>query len=451
MRAVKDGLKAGASAIDITPPLGIKISGYFEERIARDIHDPLFAKAFALNDGDTTLAIVVCDLIGVKRKYLDEAKRIVYERTGITPSNILICCTHTHTGPDVDDMGYSEFLTRKIADAVQLAVNRLTDAELGVEREEEAKPLGNRRFYMKDGTVWTNPGVLNPNIVKPAGPVDPEINVLCVRGLNGDTIGLMANYAMHYAGLSPTEKREDMYTISADYFGLFSELIQRIRGERFVAMLANGACGDVIMFDAMKPHKKVNKFFGHAERVASLIAAKTVWAWNQMHFKRSLKLASAMEEITIPRRFPTEAEIEFASKLARGEIKAVNMRHYALKYFFHPKIDEFLNAPKHVKTWIQALAIGDLAVIVGLPGEFFVEHGLKIKEKSPFKYTFICELANDSVGYVPTLKAFREEGDLEASGSYETTIGPSILVPEAGDIMVETALKIMNRLYENVS
>jgi hypothetical protein len=169
-----------------------------------------------------------------------------------------------------------------------------------------------------------------------------------------------------------------------------------------------------------------------------------------MHFKSSLKLASAMEEVTIPRRFPTEAEIEFASKLAKGEVKAVNMKHYALKYFFHPKVDEFLNAPKHVKTWVQVLAIGDLAAIVGLPGEFFVEHGLKIKEKSPFKHTFICELANDSVGYVPTLRAFREEGSPEASGSYETTIGPNILTPEAGDIMVETALKMMNRLYENV-
>ncbi|MEM2702906.1 MAG: hypothetical protein QXR45_07070 [Candidatus Bathyarchaeia archaeon] len=443
-------LRAGVAAVDVTPPLGIKMSGYFEERVARDIHDQLFAKALVLDDGETRLAVVVCDLIGVERRYLDEAKRMVYERTGIAPSNVLICCTHTHTGPDVGDMDYGSFLTRRIADAVQLAVNRLTDVELGVEREEEAKPLGNRRFYMKDGTVWTNPGILNPNIVKPAGPVDPEINVLCVRKPNGDTVGLMVNYAMHYAGLSPTEKREDMYTISADYFGVFSNIIQRIRGEEFVAMLANGACGDVIMFDAMKPHKEVNKFFGHAERVASLLAGKTIWAWNQMHFKNRLKLAASMEEVSIPRRFPTEEELKFASKLARGEVKAVNMRHYALKYFFYPRLEEFINAPKHVKTWVQVLAVGDLAAIVGLPGEIFVEHGLKIKKESPFKYTFICELANDYVGYVPTLKAFREEGDLTSSGSYETTIGPNILTPEAGDAMVETALEKMNRLYETV-
>ena len=199
-------------------------------------------------------------------------------------------CTHTHTGPVIDDMSYGDDLVQRIADAVQIACNRLVEAEVGCEREEEPKPLGNRRFFMKDGTVWTNPGALNPDIVRPAGPVDPEVGVLCAREPNGRTISLLVNYAMHYAGLSPTEKGEDMYTISADYFGVFPEMIQRMRGEEFVAILANGACGDVIMFDAMRPHKGVNKFLGHAERVAALVAAKALWAWNQMEFHRSLKL-----------------------------------------------------------------------------------------------------------------------------------------------------------------
>jgi hypothetical protein len=181
------GLKAGAAAVDITPPLGIRMAGYFEERVARDVHDPLFAKALALDDGEATLVIVVCDLLGVKRERLDEAKRLIRERTGIPPSNVLICCTHTHTGPDVDDLGYppsreggagdfgyGELLARKIADAAQLAVERLEWAEVGVEREEEPKPLGNRRFYMRDGTVWTNPGLRNPRHRGARGPRGPR-------------------------------------------------------------------------------------------------------------------------------------------------------------------------------------------------------------------------------------------------------------------------------------
>jgi len=442
-------LKAGAAAIDITPQLGIKISGYFEERIAKDIHDGLSAKSIVLDDGDTELAIVVCDLIGVKRAYLDRAKQMIYERCGVPPSNVLISCTHTHTGPEIGDMGYGDILIHKIADSVQLAHNRLVEAELGVDREEEQKPLGNRRFIMKDGTVWTNPGALNPNIVKPAGPVDPEIGILCARQTNGKLISVLANYAMHYGGLSPTDKGEDMYTISADYFGAFSKIMRCMRGEEFVAILANGACGDVIMYDAMKPHEGVNKYLGHAERVAALVAARVLWALNRMKLHRDLKLAAAMEELSIPRRAPTREEIELAKGLMRGEIKPINMRHSSLKYFFGPMIEEFRGAPKELRTWVQVLAIGRLAAIVGLPGEVFVEHGLRIKAESPFEHTFVIELANDSIDYVPTVRAFQEEGSLEASGGYETSIGPNILVPEAGDMMVNSALRMMNGLYKD--
>lgn len=447
-------LKSGAAAVNITPYLGTKMEGYFEERISKDIHDDLHAKALVLYDGETKIAIVVCDLVGVSRKYIDRAKEIIRKQCSILPKNVLISCTHTHTGPLIENTDYGDILTQKIADSVQMANNRLVEAEIGCEREEESKPLGNRRFFMKDGTVWTNPGALNPNIVKPAGPIDPEVGVLCVKELNGKTVSLLVNYAMHYAGLDPTEKGEDMYTISADYFGVFSEMIQRMRGEKFVAILANGTCGDVIMFDAMKPHKKVNRYFGHAERVAALIAAKVLWAWNQMEFHKSLKLVAAMEELAIPRRIPTQEEIEFARRLMNGEVAPKNMTQFTLKYFFGPRIEELKSAPRELKTWVQVLAIGSLVAIVGLPDEIFVEHGLRIKKESPFKYTFIIELANDgwpNIGYVPTAKAFKEAEPLEVTGSYETTIGTSMLVPEAGDMMVKSAIKMLNELHRSLS
>jgi hypothetical protein len=443
-------MKAGAAKVNITPPLGIKMFGYFEERVARDIHDDLYAKSFVLDEGETKLAIVVCDLIGVSRQYLDRAKALISERCGIPPSNVLISCTHTHTGPLIEDMDYGDMLAQRIADSVQIANNRLVEAELGCEREEEPMPLANRRYIMKNGTVWTNPGTHNPDIVRPAGPVDPEIGVLCARDLNGKTICLLANYAMHYAGLSPTKKGEDMYTISADYFGVFSKMIQRMRGDKFVAILANGTCGD-IGWNAMNPPKEVNKYFGHAERVAALVASKALWAWNQMEFHSSLKLRAAMEELTISRRVPTQDEVELSKKFMSGEATPKTMAHYALKYFFGPKIKEFQNAPREAKTWVQVLAIEDLVAIVGLPGEVFVEHGLRIKKESPFKYTLIFELANDgwpNIGYVPTLRAFKEAGAMETSGSYETTVGVNMLCPEAGDIMVASALRMLNKLYK---
>ena len=180
--------KSGAAAVNITPTLGTKIEGYFEERISKDIHDELHDKALVLYDGETKIAIVVCDLVGISRRYIDRAKEIILKQCGIPPKNVLISCTHTHTGPVIENTCYGDLLAQKIADSVQMANDRLVEAEIGFEREEESKPLGNRRFFMKDGTVWTNPGALNPNIVKPAGPIDPEVGVLCVRDTNGKTI-----------------------------------------------------------------------------------------------------------------------------------------------------------------------------------------------------------------------------------------------------------------------
>lgn len=443
-------LKSGASVVSVTPPLGIRVIGYFEPRIAKDVYDDLFARALVLDDGEMKLAIVVSDLVGVERVYLDKAKHLINERCGIPPSNVIISCTHTHTGPEIDDRNYGDILVQKIADSVQLANNRLTEAELGVEREEESKPIANRLFWMKDGTIRTHPRPGDPGIVKPAGPIDPEVGVLAVREPNGKTISVLVNYAMHYAGLSPTEKMEDMYTISADWAGAVCNAIQRLRGETFVAILANGTCGDVFSLDAMKPHKRPTKFFGHAERIAAVVSAKALWAWNQMEFTSSLKLAAAMEEVTIPRRMPTDKEMEFAKKLMSGEMNPTNMRHNAWKHFFGPEMEEWIRRPTEVKTWVQALAIGNLAAIVGLPGEIFVEHGLRIKRESPFKYNFVFELANDSLGYVPTVKAFEDDAlsPLEVSGSYETTIGPNQLVREAGDMMVDSALKMLNVMYK---
>jgi hypothetical protein len=196
----------------------------------------------------------------------------------------------------------------------------------------------------------------------------------------------------------------------------------------------------------------VNKFLGHAERVAALVAAKALWAWNQMEFHSSLKLTSAIEELSIPRRLPTGEVLEMTRKLMSGEIAPRNMTQYTLKFFFGPRIEELGRAPKELKTWVQVLAIGDLVAIVGLPDEIFVEHALRIKKESPYKCTFVIELANDgwpNIGYVPTLRAFEEAGPIETSGSYETTIGTSMLVPEAGDMMVESAIRMLNQLHKS--
>ena len=124
-------LKAGAAWLDITPPLGTLMPGYFHERRAGAVHDPLFVRAFALEDGGAGIAVAVCDLIGVKRAYLDRAKARIAETIGLAPERVMIGCTHTHTGAATGDDAYTEWLIGQIADAVRLAWERREPAEVG--------------------------------------------------------------------------------------------------------------------------------------------------------------------------------------------------------------------------------------------------------------------------------------------------------------------------------
>ena len=165
--------------MDITPPLGTMIPGLFHDRFAEKIRDPLQARGFVVEAAGEAAAIVVCDLIGVKRPYLDRAKNRIAESIGLAPERIVISCTHTHTGAATGEDAYTEFLIGRIADVVRLAWEGREPALIGSGQAEEDRVVFNRRFHMRDGSVRTNPGAGNPDVVKPTGPVDPAIDILC--------------------------------------------------------------------------------------------------------------------------------------------------------------------------------------------------------------------------------------------------------------------------------
>jgi neutral ceramidase len=438
LRAGPAGLRAGAACLDITPPLGTRMPGYFHERRAAAVHDPLFVRSFALErEGQgrgcaDALAVAVCDLIGVTRAYMDRAKERIAETVGLSPERVLICCTHTHTGAEIGEDAYTEFLIGRIADAVRLAWEQREPAEAGWAGATEERVVFNRRYRMKDGSVQTNPGIGNPEVVAPAGPIDPEVGVLCLRRPGGETIGLLANYSLHYVGIP-----EDGHAISADYFGCFSALIQRLQGETFVAALSNGACGDVTNIDVIGQARPKNDRYQHTERVAARVAAAAFWAWNEMSFATDVPLGGAMTEVALSRRpLPSDAERararEIEAAVAAGHSVTMGERAFAARV-----LRRMSDVPESVSTWVQALRVGDLA-LVSAPGELLVELGLEIKRRSPFGQTLILELANDSVGYLPTRRAYEE-------GAYEPEA--SLFAPGVGEQIVETALGLLDRLY----
>ena len=196
--------KAGAATTNITPPLGVRLSGGFLPRPAEEVLDELHAKAIAVSDGVTSLAIVACDLIAMTRDRADAVKRRVETLCGIPAANILVACTHTHTGPAPcwvlavePENAYMDWACLKIADAVALAARRMRDARAGAAAGTIPGQVFNRRWWLKDGSVKMNPGHQNPNLVRPAGPTDPQFSILALEGVDGTPIALLANYALH--------------------------------------------------------------------------------------------------------------------------------------------------------------------------------------------------------------------------------------------------------------
>lgn len=447
-------IRAGAAAVRITPPLGVELAGSFTRRLATVIHDELYAHALVLDNDAVRLALVSLDLICIPGRIVAESRRLIAARCGIPPGHILIGCTHTHSAPATTGLlgadphpAYVAELPERIAAAVALAAARAQQARLGCATGHESRVSFNRRYHMRDGTVRMNPGRGNPDIVRPAGPIDPAIVVLYVETLAGRPVALVVSFALHYIGVdSPTE-------VSADYFGHFARQMQELYGRDFQTIFFNGCSGDINAIDVANPHQLT----GHREaaRVAAILVDDVTSLLRTMSLVEEVVLGAVQRRLVLPRRAQTAHDSELARRILANPpehpraggipvegpfswvtgqpIPDTQLRQYAIEVL------HLAGMPELIETEVQALRIGDAAV-VALPGEIFVELGLAIKAQSPFATTLLAELANDYIGYVPTTRAFHE-------GGYETWAARSALpAPGAGEILVEHAIAALAAL-----
>ena len=151
--------RAGCAQQVITPPVGASLAGYFHDRVSETVRDDLYAKALVLDHEGTRIAIVACDLICVDAEFVDPAKRLIEEQLGIPPSHVLVCATHTHTGPEVRGNAvvprmdaWVEGLPAKIAQAVGKAAESMFTATLRPGRTCAEGYSFNRLFRMEDGS-----------------------------------------------------------------------------------------------------------------------------------------------------------------------------------------------------------------------------------------------------------------------------------------------------------
>lgn len=437
------GLRAGAFAIDITPPaFPISVNGGMADRTATKANDPLNARCLVLDDGRTKVAIVVVDSCMVPREVFDAAKEKVRAAAGIPVDRQLMSATHTHTAPTLTgvfqsepDEAYRTFLAGKIAEGVGRAAKALEPARIGWAVGRDATQVFNRRWHLKEDKTATdpfgrardrvrmNPGYQNPDVVRSAGPIDPEIPIVALQRPDGRPLAVLANYSLHYVGGVPE--------LSADYFALFaSRLAENIKAPpEFLAIMSNGTSGNINNVDFANPAPGARKPGEQAGRVADSVARAAQEALGRVVYRPSASIAMREVEIELRVRKPDAADLARAKEILAAA-GAPPLKGHDQVYARESVL--LADYPDTVKLKLQALRIGDMA-ICAIPCETFVEIGLELKALSPLKPTFTISLANGYNGYLPT-------AEHHALGGYETWRARSSYLEEGAARKITDAL-----------
>jgi len=452
-------LRAGAAKADITPPVGVDLCGYAgRPGPSVGIHDRLEAQALVLEAGGwraalqglpdgvpsgspERVAIVAADIIGFDGSLVESVRRQVAERVSLEPGGLLLAAAHTHSGPSLrclrgmgePNAAYLEKLAGILADAVAQAASNLQEALIGAGKTE-ARISINRRQRTDQGTV------LGKDAQK---PTDPELALLRIDRAGGGPLAILMNYACHAVVLGG-----DNLLVSADYPGYARRLLeQRFPGA--VVMFTNGACGDI------NPAKMGSFEFAQeqgerlGEAACALLGgiatrpAERLWA---REAELALPTAPLPAEQQAAREFERlQAEVESLEKegAPSGRIRAAR----AFRDWARDVLEAARQGKKQepARSVISAVRVDDMA-LVGIPAELFVEIGMEIKRRSPFKSTFVMGYAGKVVGYIPTRKAF-EEGGYEVDTAYKF-YGLTPFLPEVHDRTEQTALRLLASLRE---
>jgi len=438
-------LKAGIAKVNITPPVGIDLIGFWgRKNPSRGIHDDLYSRALVLDDGEKEIALITADLLAVSSNFVASLREMVKERTGIAEKNILFATTHTHSGPSTDvpredpppDQAWLSILKRKIAGAAYLAWKSKREAELGFGQSYLEGLSVNRRERTSEGKI-----ILGSNL---EGEVDYTLGVIGIKDTSGNPMGALMNYACH-----PVVLGYDNLLISADYPGYATEMLERIKGERFIAMFTNGATGDINPREALKG-------FEEARQMGQIIGAESFKVLERMSFTSDIKLDIESKFLELPLSpLPTleiaertvEERREELNKLEEEKADKLAQKLAWYKLNWAEQVLELVRSGKRmvkVPFEVQVIALGD-TMLVALPGEAFVKLGLEIKEELEQYPTLLIGYANGCIGYIPSPEAY-EQGGYEVETSYMFYQMPAVLSPEAWNMIKDTAIHLADKI-----
>ncbi|HEY3969357.1 MAG TPA: neutral/alkaline non-lysosomal ceramidase N-terminal domain-containing protein, partial [Planctomycetaceae bacterium] len=394
----RPALEAGVAVVEITGPPGYRMSGYFNERLNTGTHDPLEAKVVVFRQGSRQAALVFCDLIGITSSVSGPAREQAAQKTGIPASNILIHGTHSHTGPlyygalrnhfhelavekngrdPHEEIDYTAFLIERIVEAISQAHAAAQPVDLRTGIAQQRGLSFNRRFHMKDGSVRFNPGKLNPDIIRPCGPIDPDVGIVLLKSAAGaQNLAALTVFPLHLDTVGGTD-------YSADYPFYLERNLRTNLGNQFVSLFGNGTCGDINHVDVTNTVRQS----GHEEtsRIGAALAETVHQALPSLQQLTGANLAAKSAIVNVPIQHYSPEEVA----LAKQDIFKVGTSQ--LSFLDQVKATKIMNVQLHpagaFPLEVQVFRLNDDLAIVGLPGEVFVELGLAIKRGSPFSRT----------------------------------------------------------------
>ncbi|KPJ62220.1 MAG: hypothetical protein AMS15_04730 [Planctomycetes bacterium DG_23] len=419
-------LKVGFAETDITPPVGTHKIGWKKDIVSDRVLDPLFARTAVLECAGEKVAFVQLDTLSIRWSQVSDIRQRIAQMYAFPARSIMVAATHNHAGPAVANAGdvkrddaYIQSLVTKVVFMFGQVLTNMQEAEIGFGNSFEFDVAYNRRVIMRDGTVRTHGKFTAPGALCIEGPIDPELAVMVARTKAGKLLGAIVNFTCH-----PTHHGSEG-ALSAGFPGVLA-MQMKSRG-CLVTLYLNGASGNITHIDPRRPALRKSK-----EEIGAILADDVSSILARMEYRTEVKLGSRSKTIQLPFRKITEKEIKGTAK---GAQRFIDSAIYDREI---PRQIERIRRMGTQPAEVQVIFVDEYA-FVAIPAEYFVQHGLRIKEKSHPRHALIVGHANGMVGYVPHKEAFLR-------GGYETTFcGSSRLAPEAGDMLADCAIELLHQ------
>lgn len=436
-------LQAGFARVNVTPMMGVPMRGYFQDRFADGVRDDLELNVLALACGDVKVLLMALDCCGVDTPDADILVGSVAEATGLPREAIMFHNTHTHTGGtvDFDDENelarqYSEFVRTRFVDAAKFALDDLKPAKMGWAVGNAPNIAFVRRFRMKDGSVRTNPGVGNPDIVHPIGDVDERVNVLRFEREGADTI-VFANLGCHPDTVGGCK-------ISGDWPAFFRRRLEKAL-DNVKAMFFNGAEGDVNHVnvnakngdynDMFHDFDAVSRGYGHARHMGNVVAAAVLQVYDKVNYTDVDSLRFAQKIVNLPSNMPKPEDMPLAHKYndlhnaGRDDLIPFKEMELTTVVAEAERMVRLEHGPEYFPLRLSAVAVGNVAML-GIPGEPFNGVGIGIKEAAGWDMVMPSCLTNGGEGYFPMQDSY-DEGGYEARSSRYKAGTAEMLIDES--------------------